>query len=608
MSAPHGPGGASAAGAVVVAGVGGRARNRNRRGRGAGRARRRRGRRRRRPGRRRGGRGRGGVVVADRVRREDRGDDEHDGDDPGEHPAPGHRASLAGRARRTGLHSRHRCRSRSPDLATDLAFAHALADAADVLTMAPVPSRRPRGRDQARPHAGHRGRPRGRGDDPRPARATTARATRCWARSSAPPGPVGRRWIVDPIDGTKGYARGIPVWATLIALEVDGDLVAGVVSAPALGSRWSAARGQGAQRDGEPVTVSKVARIEDAHLAYDSVDAFESVGLEAEFLALARRCWRVRGFGDFWAHMLVADGSIDIAVEVGGLEGVGSRCGVGGRRGGGWALHRSARRVAHRRRRRDLDQRVGARRRGRRVRAVALSASRQGDGMGTEVTVGIDIGTSSVKAIAADGDGNVVARARVAHEVRVPAPERFEHDAAVAWHDGPLRALAELGDLDVRGVSVAAMVPSLTAVDGTGTPLTPGSALRRRPWPHRRIGRRRRRHRRRVGWVPRVRPLAGRGGAGRARPLARAGGRQPRARAARRCSTRPPPRSRTPCSTGSGGTSSSRTELGIRTAQLPAPRAHRVGGGPHRRRRARARVGVHRRDGRAARGRGRPAG
>jgi xylulokinase len=94
--------------------------------------------------------------------------------------------------------------------------------------------------------------------------------------------------------------------------------------------------------------------------------------------------------------------------------------------------------------------------------------------MGTEVTVGIDIGTSSVKAIAADGDGNVVARTRVAHEVRVPAPERFEHDAAVAWHDGPLRALAELGDLDVRGVSVAAMVPSLTAVDGTGTPVTPG--------------------------------------------------------------------------------------------------------------------------------------
>ncbi len=71
--------------------------------------------------------------------------------------------------------------------------------------------------------------------------------------------------------------------------------------------------------------------------------------------------------------------------------------------------------------------------------------------MGTEVTVGIDIGTSSVKAIAADGDGNVVARSRVPHQVVVPAPERFEHDAAAAWRDGPRRALAELGDLDVRG-------------------------------------------------------------------------------------------------------------------------------------------------------------
>jgi histidinol-phosphatase len=128
-----------------------------------------------------------------------------------------------------------------------------------------------------------------------------------------------RRWIIDPIDGTKGYARGIPVWATLIALEVDGDLVAGVVSAPALGSRWSGARGLGAERDGDAVSVSQVSRLEDAHLAYDSVVAFESVGLDREFLALARRCWRARGFGDFWAHMLVADGSIDIAVEVGGL-------------------------------------------------------------------------------------------------------------------------------------------------------------------------------------------------------------------------------------------------------------------------------------------------
>ena len=92
-----------------------------------------------------------------------------------------------------------------------------------------------------------------------------------------------------------------------------------------------------------------------------------------------------------------------------------------------------------------------------------------------EVTVGIDIGTSSVKAVAADGDGNVVARARVPHEVRVPTPGRFEHDADAAWRRGPREALAAVSaDLDVQGVSVAAMVPSLTAVDADGVPLVPG--------------------------------------------------------------------------------------------------------------------------------------
>jgi histidinol-phosphatase len=205
-----------------------------------------------------------------------------------------------------------------PDLRADLDLAHALADEADALTMA-----RFRASDLR--------------VDTKPDLTPVTDADRAVeemirARLAAQrPGDAilgeelgttgtgGRRWIVDPIDGTKGYARGIPVWATLIALEVDRELVAGVVSAPALGTRWSAGRGLGAWRDGEPVSVSKVARLEDAHLAYDSVDAFESVGLEQEFLALARRCWRARGFGDFWSHVLVADGSIDVAVEVGGL-------------------------------------------------------------------------------------------------------------------------------------------------------------------------------------------------------------------------------------------------------------------------------------------------
>jgi len=95
--------------------------------------------------------------------------------------------------------------------------------------------------------------------------------------------------------------------------------------------------------------------------------------------------------------------------------------------------------------------------------------------MSGEVTVGLDIGTSSVKAVAADGDGNVVASARVPHELRIPSPQRFEHDAEQAWRRGPREALGAVSaDLDVRGVSVAAMVPSLTAVAADGVPLGPG--------------------------------------------------------------------------------------------------------------------------------------
>ena len=92
----------------------------------------------------------------------------------------------------------------------------------------------------------------------------------------------------------------------------------------------------------------------------------------------------------------------------------------------------------------------------------------------SNITVGIDIGTSSVKAIAADDDGTVVARARIPHDFYVPSPQRFEHDAKLAWHAGPRRALEALGDVKPRAVSVAAMVPSLTAVDDAGVPCTPG--------------------------------------------------------------------------------------------------------------------------------------
>ncbi|MBM3673887.1 MAG: histidinol-phosphatase [Actinobacteria bacterium] len=125
-----------------------------------------------------------------------------------------------------------------------------------------------------------------------------------------------RRWIVDPIDGTASYVRGLPIWATLIALEEGGELRIGVVSAPALGHTWWAERGQGAFVDGRPIEVSAVADLADAHLCYSDVPSWERHrGNSKQFLDLARRVWRSRGVGDFWQHMLVAEGAADIAAE-----------------------------------------------------------------------------------------------------------------------------------------------------------------------------------------------------------------------------------------------------------------------------------------------------
>ena len=123
------------------------------------------------------------------------------------------------------------------------------------------------------------------------------------------------RWILDPIDGTKNYLRGIPVWATLIALEREGRVEVGVVSAPALHRRWWAARGEGALANGRRIHVSRVAELGDAVLSYASLGSWEQHGLGEQFLDLARSCWRTRGFGDFWSHMLVAEGVVDLAVE-----------------------------------------------------------------------------------------------------------------------------------------------------------------------------------------------------------------------------------------------------------------------------------------------------
>jgi histidinol-phosphatase len=129
-----------------------------------------------------------------------------------------------------------------------------------------------------------------------------------------------RRWVVDPIDGTKNFVRGVPVWATLVALQVDEHVEVGVVSAPALGRRWWAARSLGAHAgasyaDGRRLQVSRVTSLSDAHLSYSSLTGWEDQGRLPGLLDLSRNVWRTRAFGDFWSHMLVAEGAVDISCE-----------------------------------------------------------------------------------------------------------------------------------------------------------------------------------------------------------------------------------------------------------------------------------------------------
>jgi histidinol-phosphatase len=123
------------------------------------------------------------------------------------------------------------------------------------------------------------------------------------------------RWVLDPIDGTSNYVRGVPIWATLIGLMEGDDVVVGVASAPALGRRWWAARGEGAFADGTAIHVSTVASIAETHLAHAGVGTFYDYGYGDALVGLTRRVWRSRGLGDFWMHCLVAEGAFDVAVE-----------------------------------------------------------------------------------------------------------------------------------------------------------------------------------------------------------------------------------------------------------------------------------------------------
>ena len=129
-----------------------------------------------------------------------------------------------------------------------------------------------------------------------------------------------RRWVLDPIDGTKNFIRGVPVWATLIALVDHGEPVVGLVSAPALGRRWWAAKDAGTYTgksltSAKPLNVSKVARVQDASLSYSSLDGWKDLGLLPQFLEFADSVWRTRAYGDFWSYCMVAEGAVDVAAE-----------------------------------------------------------------------------------------------------------------------------------------------------------------------------------------------------------------------------------------------------------------------------------------------------
>lgn len=133
-------------------------------------------------------------------------------------------------------------------------------------------------------------------------------------------GSASRTWIIDPIDGTANYMRGVPVWATLIALAIDGKPTVSVVSAPALGRRWYAAPGIGAftvELDGSlrELKVSAISNLEYASLSYNNLQTWDQVGMLPKLTELSRKIWRTRAYGDFWSYMLLAEGSVDVVAE-----------------------------------------------------------------------------------------------------------------------------------------------------------------------------------------------------------------------------------------------------------------------------------------------------
>jgi histidinol-phosphatase len=130
-------------------------------------------------------------------------------------------------------------------------------------------------------------------------------------------GTTGFRWIIDPIDGTRSFVRGIPLWATLVGLEYQGETVAGVTFLPALGQTFRALRGDGAYRDERRIRVSDVTDLAEAQVFYSGINWFIQSGCRDTFLDLVSRTQRQRGFGDFYGFVLVAQGSGEMMVEYG---------------------------------------------------------------------------------------------------------------------------------------------------------------------------------------------------------------------------------------------------------------------------------------------------
>jgi histidinol-phosphatase len=206
-----------------------------------------------------------------------------------------------------------------PDLTADLALAAELADAADAVSMKYFGSQdlgiQTKADDSPVTIADKRAE-----QAIRHLLAAERPADSIWGEEFGSDAGAERRWIIDPIDGTKNYLRGVPVWATLIGLQIDGDLVLGMVSAPAMGRRWWASSGQGAWTRTvagkvQRLRPSAINQLSEASFSFSDEDYWRERGSWTGLRALIDTCWRTRGYGDFWSHILVAEGAVDIAAE-----------------------------------------------------------------------------------------------------------------------------------------------------------------------------------------------------------------------------------------------------------------------------------------------------